>query len=102
MNTVANFGVVEGGKQTTGTRNDDIDQLVDYYGDELIIENEDTTVLGGKGFTGRLELKKEKWRILGTGNRKGRVYRVHQKMKEGAHEDEKRILDKFLKSLKIG
>ncbi|MCZ6573271.1 MAG: hypothetical protein O7C98_08900 [Planctomycetota bacterium] len=85
-----------------GDLQDHIDQLVDYYGDEFIIDSEDAHVLGGKGFTGLLEIKNEKWRILGTGNRKGRVYRVHQKLKAGAQEDEKRILDKFLKSLKTG
>ncbi len=85
-----------------GTREDHLDQLIDYYGDEFIIDSEDTTVLGGKGFVGRLETKKGNWRVMATGNRKGRVYRVHQKMKAGAEEDEKRILDKFVKSFKIG
>ena len=85
-----------------GQLQDHLDQLIDYYGDEFIIESEETTVLGGKGFVGRLDTKKGKWRIMATGNRKGRVYRIHQKMKAGAEEDEKRILDKFVKSFKIG
>ncbi|MFQ5845990.1 MAG: hypothetical protein ACE5JG_13485 [Planctomycetota bacterium] len=81
---------------------DHIEQLVSYYGNVFTVEQEETQVLGGPGFVGRISSKKGEEVILGTGNRGGRVLRIHHKFPKKSEEEARRIREAFLKSVKIG
>jgi hypothetical protein len=80
---------------------DQLDDLVDYYGDDLKVEQEDVEVMGGEGFVATLTQGSKVTLIVGTVQH-GRAYRIHTKTTPEKLEDAKRAQDAFLKGFKAG
>ena len=80
---------------------DQVDDLADYYGDDLKVEREDVEVMGGEGFFATLTQGSKVTLIVGT-VQNSRVYRIHTKTTLAKLEDAKRAQDAFLKAFKAG
>lgn len=82
-----------------GITADQIEELRDYYGNDLTIEEAD--VMGSDGFNGTVKKPDSVTLITGL-VREGRVYRVHTASAPKAAEAAKRVHADFLKTLKLG
>jgi hypothetical protein len=78
---------------------DQLDDLVEYYGDELKVEQEDAKVMGDDGFVATLTQGAKVTLIVGTVQH-GRAYRIHTKTTPAKLEEAKRAQDAFLKGFK--
>ena len=78
---------------------DHVEEMVDYYGDALKMENEETKALGGDAFTATLT-KGDKVTLIVGSVQKGRVYRIHTSGKKSKMDDLERAHAAFVKSFK--
>ena len=80
---------------------DHVDEMIDYYGDDIEMENEDVGVLGGKGFTATIKRKGNVSLVVGS-VQNGRVYRIHTTVsKDGDLEEAKRVHAELQKTFKV-
>jgi hypothetical protein len=78
---------------------DIVEEMVDYYGDDLKMEQEEAKVMGGDGFVATLTKGTKVTLIVGT-VLNDRVYRIHTKTTTDKLEDAKRAQAAFLKGFK--
>ena len=78
-----------------------VEKMVDYYGDDLKLDQEDVKVMGGDGFYATLTQGSKVTLIVGT-VQNDRVYRIHTKTTPDKIEDAKRAQEAFLKGFKAG
>jgi len=78
---------------------DQLDDLIDHYGDALKVDQEDVEIMGGEGFVATLTQGAKVTLIVGTVQH-GRAYRFHTKTTPAKLEDAKRAQDAFLKGFK--
>lgn len=75
------------------------EQMVDYYGDDLKVEQEEAQVMGGEGFVATLTKGTKLTLIVGT-VQNDRCYRIHTKTTTDKLEEAKRAQEAFLKGFK--
>jgi len=78
---------------------DMMEEMVDYYGDDLKMDQEDVNVMGGEGFLATLTKGTRITLIVGT-VLNDRVYRIHTKATPDKLEDAQRAQAAFLKGFK--
>lgn len=76
-----------------------VEQMADYYGDDLKLEQEEAQVMGGKGFLATLTKGSRVTLIVGTVQNE-RAYRIHTKTTADHLEEAKRAQEAFLKGFK--
>jgi hypothetical protein len=76
-----------------------VEQMVDYYGDDLKMEKEDAKVMGGEGFLATLTQGTKLTLIVGTVQNE-RAYRIHTKTTVDKLEEAKRVQDAFMKGFR--
>jgi len=80
---------------------DHVEEMLDYYGDAIEMDEHETRVLGGPGF--RATITKGEWTTLVSGTvRKNHVYRVHTTFLKKHAEEGKRTHEAFLKGFRPG
>jgi len=79
---------------------DHVEELIDYYRDELKIEKEEARVMGGKGFIATRTKGDEITLITGT-VREERVFRIHTIAAKGKLDVAKRAHGKLVESFRI-
>jgi hypothetical protein len=79
---------------------DHIEELIDFYGDQIKIEKEDARVLGGKGFVATRTKGDELTLITGT-VKDGYVFRIHTIVGKEKSDAAKRAHEKFVGSFRI-
>ena len=78
---------------------DMMEEMVDYYGDDLKMDQEDAKVMGGEGFMATLTKGTRITLIVGT-VQNDRVYRIHTRTTPEKLEDAQRAQAAFLKGFK--
>lgn len=79
---------------------DHVEELIDFYGDEIKIDKEDARVLGGKGFVATRTKGDQVTLITGT-VRDQHVFRIHTIADKAKLEVAKRAHEKFAKNFRI-
>lgn len=79
---------------------DHVEELMDFYRDEIKIDKDDADVLGGKGFIATRTKGDEITLITGT-VRNGRVFRIHTIAPKGKLDVAKRAHEKLVASFRI-
>jgi hypothetical protein len=79
---------------------DQVDDLVDFFGDDIEIIEEEAEVMGDEGLIAKVTQGDVITLILGT-VQNDRAYRIHTAAKKKKLEDAKRIHAKFIKEFKI-
>jgi hypothetical protein len=79
---------------------DHIEELIDFYGDQIKIDKEDARVFGGKGFVATRTKGDEVTLITGT-VRDGHVFRIHTIVAKDNLDAAKRAHEKFAGSFRI-
>jgi len=83
-----------------GELRDHLDRVAEHYGTALTIEKEETPMFGETGFTARVAKDGKLTRIAGVVHRE-RAIRVHVEGAEAKAADIARILDDFVKGVKL-
>ncbi|MHC4971946.1 MAG: hypothetical protein ACYTG3_06410 [Planctomycetota bacterium] len=76
-----------------------VEQMVDYYGDDLKMEQEEAKVMGGEGFLATLKKGTKLTLIVGT-VQNDRAYRIHTKTTTDKLEEAKRAQAAFMEGFK--
>lgn len=84
-----------------GDLQDHLDTMLDYYDDEINLQEEETKVLGGQGFIGTITRGKNPTYVVGTVKR-GRAVRFHAVYEKGKEADAKKLVDKILTTFRPG
>ncbi len=79
---------------------DHVEEMVDYYGTAIKVDNEEAKALGGTAFLSTLTKGDKVTLITGT-VQNGRVYRIHTSGKKSKLDDLKRVHAAFAKTFKI-
>jgi hypothetical protein len=77
------------------------DSLLDYYGDDIKLDDNDIKILGTDGFRGVLTRGGSTTLIVGV-VKGGRFIRVHTNASKANLEEAKRVHEVFLKTMKLG
>lgn len=78
---------------------DQVEEMLDYYGDDLKLDKEDAKVMGGNGFLATLTRGSKVTLIAGT-VQNGRAYRIHVETTPAKIDDAKRAREAFVKGFK--
>ena len=84
-----------------GDIQDQVDDMLDFYDDEIKLQEEETKVLGKPGFVGTITRGKNPTYVVGT-VKGGRAIRFHAVYEKGKEADAKKLVDKVLKTFKTG
>lgn len=79
---------------------DHVEEMIDYYGDALKMENEEGKALGGSAFTCTVTKGERVTLVVGT-VQKGRVFRIHTAGKKGDLDELKRVHAEIQKTFKV-
>ena len=84
-----------------GDFQDHVDMMLDYYEDEIQLQEGETKVLGEPGFIGTITRGKKPIYVIGTVKR-GRAIRFHAAYEKDKEAEAKKLVDKLLKTFKAG
>ncbi|MHC4547682.1 MAG: hypothetical protein ACYTEZ_02810 [Planctomycetota bacterium] len=78
-----------------------VEEMLDYYGDDIKVEQEEAKVLGGDGFTATITKDSRVTLIVGSVQNE-RAYRIHTHASKAALDEAKRAHAAFMKGFRAG
>jgi len=85
---------------TSGHLIDHVEEMTDFYGERIKIDNEETKILGGMGFLATITKGKDVTLVAGTVQAE-RAYRIHTRCSEKNIDVGRRVHEAFMKDFKI-